>query len=198
MYKYCMNITSTLFNWLYAQFLPSAFTEQQKYSKCVIKTQNHYTFMKTLPSSLTCPFRFHIGEHLWLLSSKFSHVTLSAERLLSLPEDWTLDKLPFSLVLFRPLIRRDLVSVDRDEMDEVLFGTSGGIFWPWHHGRWGGVPDFGAQLSCLFQDALFWWSGDVAMARRNDKSRFRALSCPNYKRMTVITWVPDMIHQTDI
>lgn len=134
-----------------------------------------------LLASFTWPFRFHIGEHLWLLSSKFSHVTLSVERLLSLPEDWTLDKLPFSLVLFRPLARRDLVSVDREEMDEVLFGTSGGTFCPWHHGRCGGVPDFDVQLSCLFQDALFWWSGDVAMVRRNDESRVRALSCPNYK-----------------
>jgi hypothetical protein len=86
------------------------------------------SFTKVLTASLTWPFRFHIGEHLWLLSSKFSHVTLSAQRLLSLPEDWTLDKLPFSLVLFSPLARTDFVSVDREEIDDVLFGTSGGTF----------------------------------------------------------------------
>lgn len=143
------------------------------------KSVSNNNFIKTLLTLRTWPFRFHIGEHLWLLSSKLSQVTLSVERLLSLPEDWTLDKLPFSLVLFSPLARRDLVSVDREEMDEVLFGTSGGTFWPWHQGRWSGVPDFGVQLSCLFQDTWFWWSGEVAMVRRNDESRFRAGSCPN-------------------
>lgn len=147
--------------------LPS--TYKNTLQRCAIK-------VVALP---TWPLRFHIGEHLWLLSSKLSHVTLSVERLLSLPEDWTLDKLPFSLVLFSPLARKDLVSVDREEMDEVLFGTSGGTFWPWHHGRCGGVPDFGVQLSCLLQDAWFWWSGDVAMVWRSDESRFKAVSCPN-------------------
>lgn len=176
-----MNTIPTFCNWLHRHFLALAITGGggRKNRVSVWSTRKIITLTKTLLSSLTCPFLFHIGEHRWLLSSKFSHVTLSAERLLSLPEDWTLDKLPFSLVLFRPLTRRDLVSVDREEIDEVLFGTSGGIFWPWHHGRCGGVPGFGIQLSCLFQDTLFWWSGDVTMARRNDRSRFRTLSCPN-------------------
>jgi hypothetical protein len=84
--------------------------------------------LNKLFASLTWPVPFHIGEHLCLMSTRFSQVTLSVDKLLSLPEDWTLDKLPLSLVLIRPLARRDLVSVDRKEMDEVLFGTSGGTF----------------------------------------------------------------------
>jgi hypothetical protein len=45
----------------------------------------------------------------------------------SLPELWTELKLPFSTLLLRPLC---LCSMERELMEEVLLGTSGGTFLP--------------------------------------------------------------------
>lgn len=70
-----------------------------------------------------------MGDPLFLESgSAPSEGTLSADKLLSLPELWTEDKLPFSEVLLNPLARETESGVERQDMEEVRFGTSGGIF----------------------------------------------------------------------
>lgn len=77
--------------------------------------------------AMIAPFRFHCGDV--ERSELISHKTRSA--LLSLPDDCTDDKLPFSAVLHSPFGRNARFGVCSygnrwPVIDEVLFGTSGG------------------------------------------------------------------------
>lgn len=80
-------------------------------------------------STTTWAFRFQTGDPLVLESfSAPSGGILSVDKLLSLPELCTEDRLPFSDDFVRPFALETESGVDLQEIEDVRFGTSGGIF----------------------------------------------------------------------